>query len=273
MQNISEGLRMKDKKIGFVPTMGYLHKGHLKLVKECRKRSDVVIVSIFVNPVQFGPKEDFNSYPRDLNRDIEMLKKLNVDYIFIPDVKEMYPKGYSVYVEPTGGIVNSLCGFSRPGHFRGVATVVAKLFNIVKPHISFFGKKDFQQSIVIKRIVKDLNFSIDIVIVKTVREKDGLAMSSRNKYLSDEERKSALVLYKSLNIARNMIKSGERKVSIIINSMKEMIKNEHSAKINYISIVNADTLEKLKEATGNVLIALAVKIGKTRLIDNLTIKC
>lgn len=280
MQMISEKIRLSDKKIGFVPTMGYLHDGHLALVKESLKITDVTVVSIFVNPIQFGPKEDFNSYPQNLKKDMNMLKNLNhayqqagVDYIFIPKIKDIYPTGFSTYVSPEGRIVECLCGVSRPGHFKGCATVVTKLFNIVKPHIAFFGQKDFQQCVVIKKMIKDLNFDISIKIVKTVREKDGLAMSSRNTYLSQEERKSAIILYKSLKYAKNMIKSGKINLEIIINAMRKLIKKENNIKIDYISIVHPDTLKEVKEIRDSILIALAVKIGKTRLIDNMLIKC
>lgn len=280
MQMISEKIRLSDKKIGFVPTMGYLHDGHLALVKESLKITDVTVVSIFVNPIQFGPKEDFNSYPQNLKKDMNMLKNLNhayqqagVDYIFIPKIKDIYPTGFSTYVSPEGRIVECLCGVSRPGHFKGCATVVTKLFNIVKPHIAFFGQKDFQQCVVIKKMIKDLNFDISIKIVKTVREKDGLAMSSRNTYLSQEERKSAIILYKSLKYAKNMIKSGKINLEIIINAMRKLIKKENNIKIDYISIVHPDTLKEVKEIRDSIFIALAVKIGKTRLIDNMLIKC
>lgn len=280
MQMISEKIRLSDKKIGFVPTMGYLHDGHLALVKESLKITDVTVVSIFVNPIQFGPKEDFNSYPQNLKKDMNMLKNLNhayqqagVDYIFIPKIKDIYPTGFSTYVSPEGRIVECLCGVSRPWHFKGCATVVTKLFNIVKPHVAFFGQKDFQQCVVIKKMIKDLNFDISIKIVKTVREKDGLAMSSRNTYLSQEERKSAIILYKSLKYAKNMIKSGKINLEIIINAMRKLIKKENNIKIDYISIVHPDTLKEVKEIRDSILIALAVKIGKTRLIDNMLIKC
>lgn len=273
MQMISEKIRLSDKKIGFVPTMGYFHDGHLTLVKKSVKDTDITILSIFVNPIQFGPKEDFNSYPKNLKRDMNMLKKLNVDYVFTPEIKDMYPTGFSTYVSSEGRIVECLCGVSRPGYFKGCVTVVTKLFNIVKPHVAFFGQKDFQQYVVIKKMIKDLNFDISIKIVKTVREKDGLAMSSRNTYLSQEERESAIILYKSLKYAKNMIKSGKTNSEIIINAMRKLIEKENNIKIDYISIVHPDTLKEVKEIRNSILIALAVKICKTRLIDNMLIKC
>jgi len=271
MQRLSSSLKEQGKKIGLVPTMGFLHEGHLSLVDMAKKSSDVVVVSIFVNPTQFGPDEDYNRYPRDLVRDKKLLRERGVDILFIPTVKDMYPNGYTTYVE-VEKLSSVLCGRSRPTHFRGVTTVVAKLFNIVKPDIAVFGEKDAQQAIIIKRMVRDLNFPIKIIIGPTIREKDGLAVSSRNTYLSEDERKDAPILYQALLLAKNLIENGERDVNKIISSMKKLIQKKGSAKIEYISIVRKDTLEPIRWIQGEVLIALAVWFGKARLIDNITMK-
>lgn len=260
--------RNSGKTIGFVPTMGYLHGGHLSLVRKAKEETDFVVVSIFVNPLQFGPKEDFKEYPRNLNRDIKLLEEVKADLLFAPETEEMYPPGYKTYVEVTE-ITDVLCGASRPGHFKGVTTVVTKLFNIVKPDKAFFGQKDAQQVAVIKKMVKDLNMDIEIVPVPIVREEDGLAMSSRNVYLNPEERKAAPILYKSLQRAKELIEKGEKNSSTILKEMEEMILKEPLAKIDYIEIVDGETLKRKDKIEGNVLIALAVKIGKTRLIDNI----
>jgi pantoate--beta-alanine ligase len=270
MQKFSGELRLKKKRIGFVPTMGYLHSGHLSLVKIARENSDFVIMSIFVNPTQFGPDEDFEKYPRDLKRDEELAKNAGTDLIFYPLVKEMYPENYLTYVE-VENLGKKLCGISRPIHFRGVTTVVSKLFNIVKPHIAVFGQKDAQQTLIIKKMVRDLNFDIKIIVAPIVRESDGLAMSSRNVYLSPSERKEALCLYESLQLAKNRIDSGEKKSEKIISEMRKIIKQKPSAKIDYVSMVDTETLEDKNEIKGETLIAVAVWIGKTRLIDNIII--
>lgn len=271
MQKIADRLRKKSKIIGFVPTMGYLHEGHLRLVKIAKKKSDVCVVSIFINPLQFGPKEDYHTYPRDFKRDKKLLAQLDVDIIFYPNEKEMYPKPFLTYVQ-VKKLSEGLCGRSRPGHFEGVSTVVAKLFNIVKPHIAFFGQKDYQQAMIIKKMVRDLNFDIKIVVVPTVREHDGLACSSRNIYLNENERKEARVLYQSLILAKKMIKEGEKKPERIIEEMRKLITTKSSGKIDYIEIVNAETLEPVKEISGKVCIALAVFFGKARLIDNILVQ-
>lgn len=271
MQKESERLREEGKRIGLVPTMGYLHEGHLSLVRIARERSNVVVMSIFVNPTQFGPGEDFHSYPRDFNRDVKLAEKEGCDIIFYPTVEEMYPQGYATYVN-VERLTEGLCGRSRPGHFRGVTTVVTKLFNIVKPHIAVFGQKDAQQAFVIKRMVRDLNFDIEIVVGPTIREKDGLAMSSRNTYLSERERKDALVLYQSLKLAQNLLSSGERDPKKVVKEMEKLIRTKKSALIDYISIVDSENLQEVERIEGEVLIALAVKIGKARLIDNIIIK-
>jgi len=241
--------------------MGFLHEGHLSLIREARKQTDIVIVSIFVNPTQFGPQEDYESYPRDLKGDTKKVDSAGGDIIFAPSSRDMYPDGYLTYVN-VEGITETLCGFSRPGHFRGVMTVVTKLFNIVKPHKAFFGQKDYQQSVVIRRMVRDLNMDIDIIVLPTVREPDGLAMSSRNSYLSVEERKAALILYKSLIMASEMVKNGEMDAKKIFSEMKRTIQNEPLVIIDYIAITDPDTLKDIYKIKGKTLIALAVRIGK-----------
>lgn len=264
-------IKKKVKKIGFVPTMGYLHEGHLSLIREAKKKSDIVAVSIFVNPTQFGPKEDFRKYPRDLRRDVKLLKKEKVDILFYPTAVEMYgTKGINSKNTFIGvpELSNKLCGKYRPGHFRGVATVVAKLLNIIQPDYAYFGKKDFQQLVIIKKMAEDLNIPVKIIGCPLIREKDGLAMSSRNKYLTKSERNDALILYRSLKEAVLMIKKGEKNTDIIINKIKNMIETVKSAKIDYVYIVNPDTLEPVEIVKKKDVIVMAVWIGKTRLIDN-----
>ena len=260
-------VRAAGQTIGMVPTMGYLHQGHLTLMREARKRCDLVVVSIFVNPLQFGVGEDFEEYPRDLTRDAELAGGVPVDIIFAPPVAALYPKGYNTFVE-VEGITESLCGCSRPGHFRGVTTVVNKLFNLVEPHVAYFGQKDAQQVVVIKRMVEDLNMNLEIVTVPIVREADGLAMSSRNVYLSPEEREAALVLSRSLTTAGELIDRGERDARKVRETMVAMIEGEPLATIDYVEIVDLANLQPIDRLTGPVLIALAVRIGKTRLLDN-----
>lgn len=262
--------KKEEKTIGFVPTMGYLHQGHLSLIKKAREASDIVVISIFVNPAQFGPREDFQRYPRDLERDAKLSEKLGVDYIFYPEASEMYPQDYKTYAEVTE-LSDKMCGRSRPGHFRGVATVVLKLFNIIQPDIAFFGQKDAQQAIIIHRMVEDLNLDVKIEILPIIREEDGLAMSSRNNYLNPQERQAALVLYRSLKLAEKLIKEGERKAANIIHQMEQLIAKEPLAKIDYISITDNKNLQELEVIDNEVLIALAVYMGKTRLIDNIVI--
>jgi len=271
-QRRCEKLRLEGRTIGFVPTMGYFHEGHLALMRRARAENDVVVVSLFVNPIQFAPGEDYEEYPRDLERDKALAEKEGVDILFAPSVESMYPPGYCTYVEVTGTLTSTLCGARRPGHFRGVTTIVTKLFNIVKPHRAYFGEKDAQQLRVIKRMVEDLNFDVEIVPVPTVREPDGLAMSSRNVYLSPEERKAATVLYRSLKLAQEMIARGERDARRVIEEMRRLIESEPRARIDYVEIVDSNTLEKVDRIKGEVLIALAVFIGKARLIDNVTIR-
>ncbi|MCX5749612.1 MAG: pantoate--beta-alanine ligase [Candidatus Saganbacteria bacterium] len=271
MKRITRSLREKDTKVGFVPTMGALHEGHLQLVRKAKKHSDVVIVSIFVNPTQFGPKEDYKRYPRDLKRDISLLLNEKVDMLFVPDVSDMYPQGHKSSVK-VGELGNKLCGKSRPGHFNGVATIVKKFLNIINPHKLFLGAKDFQQQVIIRKMIKDLDLGVDVVTVPTVREKDGLAKSSRNRYLSAKERHSAAALSRSLTLAKSLVKKGQRDPNKIISDMKALILKESCTRIDYISICDPDTLEKQNIVKRPALIALAVFVGKTRLIDNLLIK-
>lgn len=267
MQALADVLHREGKSIGFVPTMGYLHEGHLSLMRIARPRCDSLVVSIFVNPTQFGPNEDFEKYPRDFDHDEALCRQEKVDIIFYPDVSEMYTPPYYTYVV-VETLTETMCGRSRPGHFRGVTTVVSKLFNIVKPQLAVFGQKDYQQALVIQQMVRDLNFDIEILVGPIIREADGLAMSSRNKYLSPEERRRALCLYESLQLARRMIQQGERKSQNIERKMRAHILETGKGEIDYIAIVDAHTLEPLQTLRGKTLIALAVKIGQTRLIDN-----
>ncbi|MDI6735910.1 MAG: pantoate--beta-alanine ligase [bacterium] len=271
MQAESNKLRHQGKKIGFVPTMGALHEGHLSLIRQARLENDVVVMSIFVNPIQFGPEEDYQTYPRDFSRDEELAKDGGVEIIFYPAVEEMYPQELLTFVN-VERLTDGLCGKFRPDHFRGVTTVVAKLFNIVKPHRTYFGQKDYQQAVVIKHMIEDLNFDIELVIVPIVRDSDGLALSSRNTYLSQKERASALVLSKSLQQAKELLDSGERHSKNVISRMNDLIKGEKLARVQYIEIVDSQTLEPVEIVEKEVLIALAVIIGKTRLIDNMVLK-
>jgi pantoate--beta-alanine ligase len=267
MKAIIRELKSQNKAVGFVPTMGYLHEGHLSLVRESRKRLDCTVVSIFVNPTQFGPKEDFKQYPRDFERDRALLEQEGVDYVFYPDAEEMYPEGYKTYVE-VHDLQDRLCGRSRPGHFRGVCTVVLKLFQIINPDVAFFGQKDAQQTIILKKMVRDLDLDVKIEVGPTIRADDGLALSSRNSYLNPEERRAALILFKSLEEAKRMVEKGERVADQILKRMREMIEKEPLARIDYIEIVNLDDLAPLSVIKKEALIALAVYLGKTRLIDN-----
>lgn len=268
MQERSDRMRRQFKTIALVPTMGYLHEGHLSLVREGKKRGDDLVVSIYVNPSQFAPGEDFESYPRDLDRDLELLQEEGVDAVFIPDDKEIYSDEYQTYVE-LEKLPNHLCGISRPIFFKGVATVVAKLFNIVKPHVTIFGQKDYQQLVVIRQMVRDLGFDIEVVGAPTVREPDGLAMSSRNAYLSPEQRTSALSLYNSLQKARELIENGIHDATTIIDSAAELIQSRPETEIDYIAICDTETLVDIQTIDKPVLMALAVKVGKARLIDNM----
>jgi len=270
MKALSKSVIDDGKTIGFVPTMGYLHKGHLSLVQKAKEENDIVVVSIFVNPTQFGPNEDYNRYPRDLERDLRLLNPFNVDYIFNPSVEEMYPAYYSVYVDETE-MSKYLCGARRPGHFRGVCTVVTKLFNIVRPTRAYFGQKDAQQFRILRRMVENLNMDVEMVEMPIVREPDGLAMSSRNVYLSDEERREAPRLYKSLLEAKRLIDGGERDVQKIKGEIQRVL-NHPLLKIDYVEIVDEKTLIPVDRIEGDVIVAIAVFFGKARLIDNVIIK-
>lgn len=270
MQKYSMSRREEGKKIGFVPTMGYLHDGHLSLVRKAREENDITIVSIFVNPAQFAPNEDLVKYPRDFERDKALLEKIPVDAVFCPSTWDMYPHWFSTYVEEIS-LSKYLCGPYRAGHFRGVTTVVLKLFNIVQPHNAYFGQKDAQQSLIIQRMVNDLNLPVNIVVCPTVREPDGLAMSSRNMYLSANERKDAVVLWQALNAAKKRIDDGIRDSGKLKEEMRNIIAPKTS-KIDYISIADAKTLEEIKTIRGEVLIAIAAYFGSTRLIDNILMK-
>jgi pantoate--beta-alanine ligase len=272
MMSVARQIRREgNQTIGFVPTMGALHEGHLSLVQAARARCDVVVVSVFVNPAQFGPKEDFAAYPRDLTHDSTLLAESKVDYGFAPAVTEIYPKGFSTYVT-VEGLSEGLEGASRPGHFRGVTTVVALLLNIVGPHFAFFGQKDAQQAIVIKQMVRDLAIDSEIVVLPTARAESGLALSSRNDYLNDEERRAATVLYQSLSRAAAEYDKGERNVARLLAAVKSMIDGEPLARIDYVSVNDARTLKRLDVIDDHpALISLAVFIGKTRLIDNMVL--
>ncbi len=270
MQWVAEQSRLARKRIGFVPTMGFLHEGHLSLLDLSRQNSDLTVTSIFVNPTQFAPNEDFDAYPRDFVQDETLAKERGCDILFYPNEHEIYSDPYRTYVS-VKQITELMCGASRPVYFRGVTTIVAKLFNIVKPHFAVFGQKDAQQCFVIKQMVRDLNFDIEIIIGPIIREEDGLAMSSRNIYLSVSERKDALILNQFLNRARELIESGERGAVMIKSTLEKMIESVSSAKIDYIEIVETTQLKPVAILQGEILIAIAVWIGKTRLIDNLMI--
>lgn len=253
--------------VGLVPTMGYLHEGHLSLIRRAREECHQVVVSIFVNPTQFGPKEDLSKYPRNLNRDLSLIEPLGADLVWMPTAEIMYPKGYQTWVE-VETVTRPLEGSMRPGHFRGVTTVVAKLFNAIQPHKAYFGQKDAQQAAVIRQMTHDLNFPIEIVVCPIVREPDGLAMSSRNVYLNPEERKAATVLHRSLSAARNVYENGERDAEKLRQIMKEVLASEPLAQMQYVSCADYDTLAELETVTGKTLLSMAVFLGKTRLIDN-----
>lgn len=270
MREFIRDRKARGRTIGFVPTMGYLHAGHLSLVRRAFRDCDEVVVSIFVNPTQFGPREDFGRYPRDIERDKRMLAACGVRVVFCPLPREMYPEGCGTYVD-VPRLSRGLCGGLRPGHFQGVATVVAKLFNIISPDIAYFGQKDFQQACVIRRMVKDLNMPLRIKALPTVREPDGLAMSSRNSYLSRQQRSQAVVLCQSLKQAKGLIKNGEKSAAKIIRFIRGRIGRMSQARIDYVSVVNAQTLGSIKQIEKNTLIALAVYFGDTRLIDNVII--
>ena len=268
LRNELKAVRSKNQTIGFVPTMGAFHEGHLSLMRNARRDNDIVVVSVFVNPTQFGPHEDFKKYPRQIKIDELFAKKEKVDIIFYPSAEKMYQPGYLTYVNVTN-ISKVLCGRSRPNHFNGVATVVSKLINITEPDVMYLGQKDAQQAAIIKAMVKDLNFNVRIKICPIVREKNGLAMSSRNSYLSQKQRDEAPILYKSLVGAKNKILSGKTSSKSIINWIDSNIKDNSSGIVDYIECVNADTLDPITKIKGRIMIAIAVKFGKTRLIDNI----
>lgn len=271
MQNYSEVMREQGKKIVLVPTMGYLHEGHLSLMRLGKQKADVLIVSIFVNPIQFGVGEDYEDYPRDWDKDKKSVESVGGDCIFAPDVKEMYPEGFQTSVK-VAHITKNLCGITRPTHFEGVTTVVAKLFNCTKPHAAVFGEKDFQQLMVIKRMVKDLNFDIEIIGAPIIRERDGLAMSSRNKYLNAQERKAALSLSGALIETKKMFDVGERNAANLIELAHKIISTEKIARIEYIKVCDVENLEDINPISKNAVMALAVYFSKARLIDNIVLR-
>lgn len=270
MQRWSETARRRGQVIAFVPTMGFLHEGHLTLMREGRKRASLLASSLFVNPTQFGPHEDFSRYPRAFERDCALMHEVPVDVLFAPEPQFMYPPGSQTWVEVTE-MTKGLCGAQRPGHFRGVTTVVAKLFNIVKPHIALFGEKDYQQLRTIERMVQDLNFDVEIVPVQTVREPDGLAMSSRNAYLSSEDRKRALALSGALRQAEHALNAGARGPGQLVEAARRSLQNTPEVQVEYIEALDAKTLEPVERIDGPVVVAIAARVGNTRLIDNIVL--
>lgn len=271
MQQWADTARARNRRVGLVPTMGYLHAGHLSLVHEARRRSDLTVASVFVNPLQFGAGEDLERYPRDPERDAMLLSKSGTDVLFLPDARALYPQGFQTTVA-VDAVTRGLCGASRPMHFRGVTTVVAKLFNIVKPHLAVFGRKDFQQLVTIRRMVADLNFDVEIVGAPIVREADGLAMSSRNAYLSPRERAAALCLSRALWAAAARVEQGETECRTILAAVRRVIAEEPLARLDYAAVVDPDTLEDVPAVNNQAVVALAVRIGKTRLIDNCVLR-
>jgi len=274
IKNVRQIVRVRKKKnevIGFVPTMGALHQGHISLITRARKETNFLVVSIFINPLQFGPKEDYKKYPRNFKEDGAILRKEGVDLIFYPSPGIMYPSGFSTRVEENF-LSKVLCGKSRPTHFKGVTTVVAKLFNIVEPDIAYFGQKDYQQAQIIKSMIKDLNFHIKVKILPIIREKSGLALSSRNMYLNSEEKKDGLVLFKSLKLAKELVRQGQRNTHFIREALTHLINSKKTTKIDYVELVDPRTLRPIKKIDRKVLVALAVFVGKTRLIDNTIIR-
>jgi pantoate--beta-alanine ligase len=267
MQERCAAARSEGRRIAFVPTMGFLHEGHLSLLREGRRRGDMLVLSIFVNPTQFGQGEDFDAYPRDLTRDADLARSAGVDLLFAPKAGQMYPKGFATYVN-VEGLTDRLCGRSRPGHFRGVTTVVCKLFTIIQPHVAFFGRKDFQQLAVIRRMTEDLNQSVEIVGMPIIREEDGLAMSSRNTYLSSAERQQGLALIEGIRLGCKLVREGQNDGEKIIKAVRDRIEREPDTLVDYIQICHGDTLEDMPIVTRDSVLLLAVKIGKTRLIDN-----
>lgn len=267
MQQFSEAERCRGRRIAFVPTMGYFHEGHLNLMRIGRKQGDCLVVSIYVNPAQFAPTEDLETYPRDFERDRALAEEVGVDVIFFPENREIYPEGFQTHVE-VEGVTGNLCGISRPRFFRGVTTVCTKLFHIVKPHVTIFGKKDFQQYVTILRMVRDLNMDIEVIGMETTREVDGLAMSSRNVYLSPEERESALSLNRSLDLAGELYKNGERESSSILSKVRALILGYPHTEIDYAQICDVMSMKDVMRIEGACVLALAVRVGRTRLIDN-----
>ncbi len=270
IRSFVDAARSRRETIGFVPTMGAFHLGHLSLMRQAKKTTDVVIVSIFVNPLQFAAGEDYDRYPRQMAKDLRMAESERVDALFAPSVAEMYPKGFATFVDEND-LPAKMCGQFRPDHFRGVMSVVAKLFNIVKPDTAFFGQKDYQQYLIIRRMATDLNLDVDVRVLPTVREEDGLAMSSRNVYLGPKQRKDAVCLHRALQRAEELIGAGESSAVRVASEMKRLIHRVKGARVDYIAIVNSDTLEPVKEIKGKSLIAAAVRIGKARLIDNILV--
>lgn len=272
MREISRQARARGKRIAFVPTMGALHDGHLSLVRRARELGDIVVLSVFVNPKQFGPGEDLARYPRDLARDADLCMQEGVNYLFAPEADEMYTPAFRTHVE-VEGLSDVLEGAARPGHFRGVATVVLKLFNIVRPHFAFFGQKDAQQALVLRRMVRDLNLDVELVVAPTVRHDDGLAMSSRNAYLTAQEREAATVLYRALEVSRALVEDdGVRNTSDIESALGKVLESEPLARVDSIAVVGAEDLQRRDVIEGETLVALAVIIGTTRLIDNIIVR-
>jgi len=271
IRGVVDKWRSNRKHIGFVPTMGALHEGHLSLIREARKTCDRVVVSIFVNPLQFGPNEDFANYPRDLKRDIRLVSAEKVDVLFIPTLEEMYPPGFNTQVIVGEELTKTLCGESRPHHFAGVTTVVTKLLLLTRPHKAFFGQKDYQQALIIQRLVADLNIGCEVLVMPTIREADGLAKSSRNSYLSEEERRAAPVIFQALKLAESMLQVGERNPKDLLEAVRKRLRSEPLIKIEYVAARNAETLEELNILSGRVLVAIAVQLGHARLIDNIIV--
>jgi pantoate--beta-alanine ligase len=271
MQAFSDKVRREGKTIALVPTMGFLHPGHLSLMKEGRRRGDILVISIFVNPTQFGEGEDYQDYPRDMEKDQKLAEEVGVEVLFAPAVKEMYPSGYQTYVT-VEEVTKNLCGISRPTHFRGVTTVVCKLFTVVKPHVAIFGEKDFQQLVTIRQMSSDLNLDVEVVGMPIYREEDGLAMSSRNKYLNPNERRAARCLFNALKKASALFEQGERATGEIAREVKRVIEAEKLAQIDYVKICDTETLTDIEKINREAVLALAVKIGRARLIDNVVLK-
>jgi pantoate--beta-alanine ligase len=271
MYRVTRDLRQQAKSIGFVPTMGALHAGHLSLIKQARKENDIVVVSIFVNPTQFGRNEDLKQYPRNLKADTLLCKKEGVDIIFYPDASQIYPNGYKTYVL-VQNLSDVLCGKFRPGHFKGVATIVTKLFNIIQPDVAYFGQKDAQQAIIVQQMIRDLNIPLKLRVMPIIREPDGLAMSSRNRYLTAKQRRDATVLSEAISAAKTMVKQGMINSERITRAMRRIIQRKESCRIQYIEIVDLNELKPVKKIQGKALVALAAWIGKTRLIDNIILK-